>query len=221
MIQTVDQQKLVLAIANELKGVIEMPQWANFVKTGAHRETMPRNADWWYIRAASILRYCHLKGPVGVSKLRTRYGGRKNRGMRPDKFALASGKVIRVILQQLEKAQLLKQDKVGNYKGRITSPTGAALIAKASKVVNQATPSLQPKAVKPQVEKVVEEPQAQDAPAEPVKEASKKEVKETSQKEEKATPKVEPTPTPAEKPTNKEENQNPDKQTIESAPEVQ
>lgn len=135
MIYTVDQQQLVFALAQELKNHIEMPEWAQFVKTGTHRETLPRNADWWYIRAASILRLSYKQGPIGVNKLRTRYGGKKNRGVRPDKFELASGKVIRVILQQLETAKLVEQVTVKTYKGRKATAQGAALIAKAAKVV--------------------------------------------------------------------------------------
>lgn len=179
MLYTVDQQKLVLAVAQELKNHIEMPEWAQFVKTGAHRETFPRNADWWYIRAASVLRYCNLKGPVGVSKLRTKYGGRKNRGMAPDKFALASGKVIRVILQQLESAKLLKQDIVGNHKGRVATPAGASILVKAAKSVSSsATTTSKAKPAK-----------AEKAPSkkeEPAKKADKKdaEMPEASNSEE-------------------------------------
>ncbi|MBN1175888.1 30S ribosomal protein S19e [Candidatus Woesearchaeota archaeon] len=155
MLYTVDQQKLVLAVAEELKNHIEMPEWALFVKTGSHRETLPRNADWWYIRAASVLRYCNMKGPVGVSKLRTKYGGRKNRGMAPDKFALASGKVIRVILQQLEAAKLLKQDVVGTHKGRVATPTGAAILVKAAKSLgNEKSAKVATKATTKKAEKV-------------------------------------------------------------------
>ena len=167
MLYTVDQQKLVLAVAQELKNHIEMPEWANFVKTGAHRETLPRNADWWYIRAASVLRYCNMKGPVGVSKLRTRYGGRKNRGMAPDKFALASGKVIRVILQQLEAAELLKQDIVGNHKGRVATPAGAALLVKAAKtIVVEAPAKAAPKKAAKKAESKTEEKAAEEPKAE-------------------------------------------------------
>jgi len=135
MIYKVNQHELVLELAKELKNHIEMPDWARFVKTGVHRETVPRNPDWWYIRAASILRTTYKLGPIGVSKLRTRYGGRKNRGVKPDKFALASGKVIRTILQQLEKAELIKQGSVGVHKGRITTPSGSSLIVKSAKKV--------------------------------------------------------------------------------------
>lgn len=138
MIDKVNQQKLVYALANELKTVIKMPEWAKYVKSGTHRETLPRHPDWWYIRAASILRITYKQGPVGVNKLRTRYGGRKNRGYKPDRFALAGGKIIRTVLQQLETAELVKQATVGVYKGRIPTPKGKSLLASAARKVNEA-----------------------------------------------------------------------------------
>lgn len=185
MLYTVDQQKLVLTVAQELKNHIEMPEWAKFVKTGAHRETFPRNADWWYIRAASILRFCHMKGPVGVSKLRTRYGGRKNRGVRPDKFTLASGKVIRVVLQQLEAAKLLKQTVVENHKGRVSTPSGVALLVKAAKAMEKTTPK--PKAKKASAKKEETTPKEKKVESKLVEKKSEKpkaEKKPTVKKEE-------------------------------------
>ena len=76
----VNAQQLVEKVAAELKKIegIEAPEWAQFVKSGAHRERPPARADWWYIRAASILRTIYKKGPVGVSKLRSKYGGASN-----------------------------------------------------------------------------------------------------------------------------------------------
>ena len=170
MLYTINQQQVVLETAKQLKTVIKMPEWALFVKTGAHRETMPRNPDWWYIRAASILRLANVRGPVGVQKLRTRYGGRKNRGMKPDRFGLASGKVIRAILQQLEEAGLVKQAKAGVHKGRIATPAGKSLLVKAAKSVVVVVPKKTPKAAKPvkeekkapaKEEKVEEKPKAE------------------------------------------------------------
>ncbi len=139
MIYNVSQQKLVLEVSQLLKEQIEMPEWARFVKTGPHRETLPKNPDWWYIRAASVLRTCYKQGPVGVSKLRTRYGGRKNRGFRPDKFQRSSGKIIRSILQQLESVDLLKQEQIGVYKGRVATSKGASLLAKAASQIAKDT----------------------------------------------------------------------------------
>lgn len=177
MIYKVNQHELVLELAKELKNHIEMPEWALFVKTGVHRETIPRNPDWWYIRAASILRVTYKLGPIGVSKLRTKYGGRKNRGVRPDKFALASGKVIRTILQQLEKAELIKQSAVGVHKGRITTPSGASLLVKAAKTVAGTSA----KAAKPKASPKKEV--KTEAKEETKKEESKAESKESKEAE--------------------------------------
>ena len=129
-IYDVEPRKLIEQAAIELKKMPEMapPEWAAYVKTGMHKERPPVNPDWWYIRSASILRTIYKFGPIGVSKLRTKYGGRKNRGHKPDAFRLASGNVLRKVLQQLEKAGLLKQAVKGVHKGRVATPKGIALL---------------------------------------------------------------------------------------------
>ena len=35
---------------------INAPEWADFVKTGTHREKPPEQSDWWYVRCAAVLR---------------------------------------------------------------------------------------------------------------------------------------------------------------------
>ena len=60
--------------------------------------------DFWHKRAASILRQIYRKKVVGVIRLRTKYGSKKKRGMKPEKFRKAGGKIIRTILQQSDKA---------------------------------------------------------------------------------------------------------------------
>ena len=99
---------------------IQLPEWAKFVKTGAGKERPPMELDWWFSRAASILHQLYTQGLVGVSKLRTRYGGRKNRGMQPEAFYKGSGKIIRVILQQAEKAGLVEKFKDKKAGRRLT-----------------------------------------------------------------------------------------------------
>lgn len=94
----------------------EAPEWSYFVKTSVARSRPPQD-NFWHKRAASILRQIYIKGVVGVSRLRTKYGGRKKRGMRPEEFRKASGKIIRLILQQAEKAGLLEKSE-GKKKGR-------------------------------------------------------------------------------------------------------
>lgn len=110
--------------------LVEMPNWAKFVKTGVSKEKTPFDDEWWYMRSASILRKVYLKGPIGPERLSNDYGSRKNRGSMTDKFFPGSTKVIRVVLQQLEKSQLVEQSKT-KKKGRVMTEKGLKLISKA------------------------------------------------------------------------------------------
>ena len=134
-INDIGPEKANKKLAIELKKikVINPPSWSAFVKTGNHNERPPENPDWWFVRAASILKNIYNHGPVGVSKMRTRYGGRKNRGRKPERFARASGNIIRKIVQQLEAAELIKESTT-QRKGRIIAPKGQSLLDKASLV---------------------------------------------------------------------------------------
>ncbi len=113
-VKDVDSRELIAAAAEELKkteGITPL-QWAPYVKTGAHKERVPDNSDWWYVRAAALLRRVAITG-AGVSRLRRMYGGRKHRGYKPEKKVPASGNIIRKILQQLEAAKFVKKGKKG------------------------------------------------------------------------------------------------------------
>lgn len=136
-IKEVPGQKLVEVLAEELEKqkIIEFPDWAKYVKTGCHKERPPEQENWWFLRAASILRRIALNGPVGVERLRSYYGGRKNLGHQPSHFRKAGGKIIRNILQQLEKAGLIQQVKEGKKKGRVITPEGQRFIARVIKKV--------------------------------------------------------------------------------------
>lgn len=134
-IHTTSTNELIEKVAEELKknDKISPPEWSKFVKTGVHKERPPIKDDWWYTRSAAILRKICLIGPIGVSKLRTIYGGKKDRGMKPEKFMRGSGSIIRKILQQLEAAGLAKQTEKGTHKGRVITPAGKSIIDKAQK----------------------------------------------------------------------------------------
>ncbi len=70
--------------------------------------------NWWYVRCASLLRKIYIKEPIGVSRLKTIYGGRQSRGSKPEHFKKGSGSIIRKALQQLENAGLVaKEEKKG------------------------------------------------------------------------------------------------------------
>ena len=95
-----------LKLAEALKNIPEFkkPEWAEFVKSGPGKSRPIDDPDFWYKRAASILRQIYRKKIIGVSRLRTRYGSKKKRGVRPEEFRKAGGKIIRTILQQSDKA---------------------------------------------------------------------------------------------------------------------
>ena len=118
--------------AQELKkqNLVQPADWSQFVKTGHHKERLPDSPDWWYHRAAAIMRAVANLGPVGTQKLRTKYGGKKDRGHKPERFRKASGSIIRKILQQLEKSELIRQDQKGIHKGRVLTPKGTSLLDK-------------------------------------------------------------------------------------------
>ncbi len=125
-IYDVDPSGLIEKTAEELKKLdsIKPPVWAAFAKTGMHKERPPVKNDWWYARAASVLRQIYRYSPIGVSKLRTMYGGKKNRGYRPEHFFKGSGSIIRKVLQQLEKEGFVKQDLKSIHKGRVITAKG-------------------------------------------------------------------------------------------------
>ncbi|MEA3329363.1 MAG: 40S ribosomal protein S19 [Nanoarchaeota archaeon] len=126
MVRTIyakDPVKFIPALAEALKGMeeFEVPEWATFTKSGVSRERPPISDDFWYTRAASILRQLYIHGVVGVGKLRTRYGSRKDRGGMRSKFRKSGGKIIRVILQQAENAGLVEKVLRAQHGRRLTA----------------------------------------------------------------------------------------------------
>ncbi|MBT3404683.1 40S ribosomal protein S19 [archaeon] len=106
IVYELDAQEYNLKLAAALKKVpeFEEPEWAQFVKSGPAKERPIDDLDFWHKRAASILRNVYKKGILGVNRLRTKYGSKKNRGFKPEQFRRASGKIIRTILQQADAA---------------------------------------------------------------------------------------------------------------------
>jgi len=132
----VPADELIRRVARKLKeeyALIKPPAWAYYVKTGPHKERPPEDPDWWYIRAASILRKLYKSSePIGIESFRVIYGGRRNRGVRPERFVKAGGSIVRKILQQLEAAGLVQ--KVPG-KGRTLTPLGMSLLDKMAKEI--------------------------------------------------------------------------------------
>ncbi len=101
-----DSQSYNLKLAEALKKIPEFkhPEWVEYVKSSHSKERPIDDIDFWYKRAASILRQIYKNKILGVNRLRTKYGSKKNRGMKPERFRRAGGKIIRTILQQSDKA---------------------------------------------------------------------------------------------------------------------
>jgi small subunit ribosomal protein S19e len=124
----VPAEDLIEAVAAKLEDEIDAPEWASIVKTGVDRELPPEQENFWFLRAASLLRKVATDGPVGVERLRTAYGDSKQGStrfrVRPDQKVKASGNVIRTALQQLEEAGYIES----NPQGREISGAGRQLL---------------------------------------------------------------------------------------------
>lgn len=137
--QEVPAQKHIEKLVEELKklGAIKIPEWSLYAKTGANTARPPSRADWWYFRAAALLRKIALRGPIGTEKLRTVYGGRKRRGHKPPEFRKTGGSAIRKVLQQLQAAGFVKYKDKGIKKGRIITPQGLSFLEKTAKSIKE------------------------------------------------------------------------------------
>ncbi len=125
--------QLIGKVTEELKKSedVKPPAWAGTVKLSSHNERVPEQPDFWYARCAALLRTMYLRGePVGVERLRHKYGGRTSHTVARSHHRKAGGKSLRLMLQQLEKAGFVKKEKVG----RTITPKGRSLLDKASKV---------------------------------------------------------------------------------------
>ena len=129
-VHDVPSGKLIPALAEQVKSLpgIEVPEWAHFVKTGSHAERPPQQADWWFTRAASLLRKLYLHGPVGLGDLERSYGGPKAVAYFPKHHRDAGGSSIRRILKQLEQAELVAKTP----KGRVLTSKGTAMLDRLS-----------------------------------------------------------------------------------------
>ncbi len=128
-VKSLDAQAFNVGLAEALKkySEIQQPEWLIFVKSGHGKQRPIEEINFWHMRAASVLRQIYLRGSVGVQRLRTRYGNRKNRGKQPAHFVRGSGKIVRLILQQSEKAGILTK-ATGKGKGRMLTEDGNKLL---------------------------------------------------------------------------------------------
>ena len=123
----VPAEPLLTRLAEHLRseGKIAAPEWAAFARTGIHTEKAPVQRDWWFMRAASVLRKVYVLGPIGTSRLAAEYGGARDGGSAPYHPRKGSGNIVRTALQQLEEAGYVS---IREKRGRVVTPSGRKLL---------------------------------------------------------------------------------------------
>lgn len=117
--------------AERLREKVKRPAYVEFVKSGAGRERAPADPNFWYVRSASILRQVYLNGPVGVSRLRTKYGNKREHVVHKKHHVKASGSIIRDAFKELERVGYVKNTKAG----RVITPQGRSFIDRICKEI--------------------------------------------------------------------------------------
>jgi len=124
-VKDIPAKEFIKAFASHLKasGKINVPEWATLVKTGSNKELAPYEADWYFVRAASVARKVYLRPGTGVGAFTTVYGGNNYRkGSVPPHFSKAAKGIIRHILQSLANADIVAVRD--NSKGRFMTKAG-------------------------------------------------------------------------------------------------
>lgn len=125
----VDGSALIKKTSEMLKGKgMAKPEYIDFVKSGASRERVPSDPDFFYMRSASLLRQVYLNGPVGIARMRTRYGTRKLHTIHRHHHFRSGGSVIKDAFDSLEKLDYVKKTP----KGRVITPAGKSFLDKIS-----------------------------------------------------------------------------------------
>ncbi len=135
---------LIDRLAKHLKEEVDEinpPTWAPFAKTGIHTQRPPTNPDWWFTRCSSLLRKIYVKGPIGIEKLRSEYGGRLDRGAKPEHARKGSGAIVRKALQQLQTAGLVKPQR---NEGRVVTSEGRQLLDRLATEIKKELEKTQP-----------------------------------------------------------------------------
>ncbi len=127
-IYEVKSSELTKLASVRLKKTISKPDYVDYVKSGPNKERIPSDPDFWFMRSASILRQVYINGPIGVSRLRTKYGSRQKHVVHRRHHINAGGSIIRDILIELEKFEFIKKTS----KGRIIMPKGQSFLDKIS-----------------------------------------------------------------------------------------
>jgi small subunit ribosomal protein S19e len=93
-----------------------VPKWAEIVKTGVSKELAPYDPDWYFVRAAAIVRKVYLRQGTGVGALAKRFGGNYRRGSAPERHQDGARGLIRTILINLDDLKITEKTTKGGRK---------------------------------------------------------------------------------------------------------
>ncbi|KAL0229959.1 hypothetical protein PCE1_003523 [Barthelona sp. PCE] len=100
--------------------ILELPTEITYIKSAPGRELGPQDPDWFFKRAAAILRRVYIQPGIGLGGFAKYFGAKARNGHARNHGALAARGVIRRIIQNFEKAGLIEQ----STKGRVLSSEG-------------------------------------------------------------------------------------------------
>jgi len=148
-VRDVPANKWVKAMAQQFKreGKIQVPNCADLVKTCHGRERAPQSNDWYYLRAAAVLRRIYLRPGTGYGGLGKAFAVKKNRGSKPERTIKAAVGPLHWACKALESLKLIAK---GKSKGRVLTREGrkrADTVAFNVKIHRRATTKKAKKAV--------------------------------------------------------------------------
>ena len=139
-IHDVPADLLIAELASRLGEMshISAPDWADYAKTGTHRERPPVQSDWWQVRSAAVLRKVAIMGPIGANHMSQQFGGPKDRGVKQNRAVAGSRNVARTIMQQLTSCGLIssKHNLAGTVNlGKVLTSDGQSLLDEVAHAV--------------------------------------------------------------------------------------
>ncbi len=143
-VKDVPADVFISSFAQYLKneGKLQVPKWADIVKTSIGNELPPTDVDWFYTRTAAVARRIYTRPCSGTGGLRRAFGTCQRRGPKPCIFALSSGSVIRHALKELDR---LGYTSISDMGGRSITSKGRQGMDYVA--VNLAASRLQPRVV--------------------------------------------------------------------------
>ena len=119
----VSAYKWIRAMAAHLKqsGKLFVPNCTELMKQSHGNQRAPENPDWYFYRAASVLRHVYIHPGTGYGGLGKAFAIKKNNGSRPEKTVKATRGLLHWVCRSLEGLKLIAK---GKAKGRVLTREG-------------------------------------------------------------------------------------------------